>query len=114
MTPHEAPLTKKNLLDRLTRSKDYKKLNVEQKLQAMLAFADFKWLVENGYVLDVQAFAGKIGYTPQHVRVLCRGGKIDCLKRGYGASSPQAEEEFQYFFLPEQYAAFFAAQKAKV
>lgn len=112
MSLHRPP-TKKNLLDTLVRSKNYKKLDSEQKLQAMLAFADFKDLLAWGYVLDVQVFAAKTGYTPQHVRVLCRQEKIDCIKRGYGASSPQAEEEFQYFFLPEHVAAFFASQKAR-
>lgn len=112
--PHPMTPAKRSPLERLLRTTKYKELNAEQKLAAMLEHNDFKWLLARGLVLDVQAFAAKTGYTPQHVRVLCRQEKIDCIKRGYGASSPQAEEEFQYFFLPEHVTAFFASQKAKV
>lgn len=99
--------------DELTRSMAFKALNPARKLKAMLEFKSFDTLIEHGDLLNAQMFAARTGYTPQHVRRLCREGKISCIKRGYQGKSPQADEEFQYFFLPEHVTAFFAAQNAR-
>lgn len=107
--PMKAKLAKPNPFERLLRSTRYKQSTPTEKLELMLKHRTFKELLASGHVLDVQALADKTGYTPQHVRVLCRQEKIDAIKRGYGASSAQADEEFQYFFLPEQAASLFAA-----
>jgi hypothetical protein len=109
----KAKSEKANPFEKLLRSTKYKALPPCEKLTAMLSHRTFKDLLEQKHVLDVQDLAARTGYTPQHVRVLCRQGKIDCIKRGYGASSAQADEEFQYFFLPEQAAGLFATQKGK-
>lgn len=104
---------KRTPFEKLLRSTKYKVSTPEQKLELMLEHRTFKELLAQGHVLTVGGFADKTGYTPQHVRVLCREGKIDALKRGYGAASAIAQEEFQYFFLPEQVTALFAAQKGR-
>jgi hypothetical protein len=116
MSPHpmkHKPKTQASFFDALVKSRAFKALNPEQKLDAMLAYKDFNQLLKDGDLFDVQGVARRTGYTPQHVRVLCRQEKLACIKRGYGASSPQADEEFQYFFLREQASSLFAAQKGK-
>lgn len=108
------PLTKPlPPFEKLLRGHRYKQSSPAEKLYLMLQYKTFAELRAQGHILDVQDLAGKTGYTPQHIRVLCRQGKIACLKRGYGASSAIAEEEFQYFFLPEQAAGLFSVQKGK-
>lgn len=113
MSPHPMTKAAQTPFERLLRSSKYKSLAPTERLDAMLKYRTFKDLLEQKQVLDVQDLADRTGYTPQHVRVLCRQGKIDCIKRGYGAQSSIADEEFQYFFLPEQAAGLFANQKGK-
>ena len=95
---------------KIQRSSAYKKSTVADKLNMLLEVMSFEDLLEEGILLDVQGMAAKTGYTPQHIRVLCRQGKLTCIRRGYGAASAQAEEEFQYFFLREQVSALFSAE----
>lgn len=113
MSPHPMTKTATTPFERLLRSTKFKVLMPSAKLVEMLKHRTFKELLAQGYVLDALTFAEKIGYSRQHVYVLCREGKIDCIKRGYGAASAQVDEEFQYFFLPEQVGEFFAGQKGK-
>ena len=108
-----SPMTKTSPFDRLLRSTAFKESTPDEKLKLMLEHKGLHELLAGGWLLDVQTLAKKVGYTPQHVRVLCREEKIPCVKRGYGAASAIAEEEFQYFFLPEVVKALFKYQRAR-
>ena len=96
-----------SLFERTTRSSAYKALKPTQKLDVMLAHKPFEQLLKDGDLFDVQGASQRSGYTPQHVRRLCREERLDHLTRGLN------NEEVHFYFLPEQLAALFTYKKAK-
>jgi len=60
-------------------------------LEEMLKVLPFNDLVEEGFILGVEAVAARTGYTPQHLRRLCADEKVDHIKQG---NMPR------YYFLP--------------
>lgn len=95
------------IFDRLLRSFAYKAMEPNQKLAAMLQYKTFNQLLKDGDVFDVQDASDRSGYTPQHIRRLCREKRIAHIDRG------PTPEEVVFFFLPEQLTALFRYQKAK-
>lgn len=95
------------IFDRLLRSFAYKAMEPNKKLVAMLQYKTFDQLLKDGDVFDVQGASDRSGYTPQHIRRLCREKRIAHIDRG------PTPEEVVFFFLPEQLTALFRYQKAK-
>jgi hypothetical protein len=93
--------------DRLIRSTAYKAMKPDEKLSAMLKHKTFEQLLKDGDLYDANGAAQRSGYTPQHIRRLCRTPtRLDHLTRGAG-------EDAQLYFLPEQLDALFTYKKAK-
>lgn len=76
-------------------------------LEEMLRVKTFDELLKDGDVFDVQGAANRSGYTPQHIRRLCREGRLAHIDRG---PSP---DEVAFFFTLEQLSGLFRYQKAK-
>lgn len=95
--------------DTLLKSAAYKALTPTQKLDAMRVHKSFAELLNDGNIFDVQGASQRSGYTPQHVRRLCREERLGAITRGL----PGAPEEVQFFFLPEQLDDLFSYRKAK-
>lgn len=91
----------------LIKSRAYAALTPTQKLDAMLAYKPFEQLLKDGDILDVQGASQRSGYTPQHVRRLCREERLACIPRGLNP------EEVQFFFLPEQIKGLFSNRRAR-
>jgi hypothetical protein len=104
--PMKAPAANSSF-DRLLRSSAYKSLDPHKKLDAMLEHKSFTQLLTDGDIFDVQGASDRSGYTPQHIRRLCREKRIAHIDRG------PTPEEVVFFFLPEQLTALFRYQKAK-
>lgn len=96
-----------SLFERTIRSNAYKALTPTQKLDVMLAHKSFEQLLKDGDLFDVQGASQRSGYTPQHVRRLCRENRLDHLERGLN------DAEVHFYFLPEQLKALFTYKKAK-
>lgn len=93
--------------EHLLRSSAYKAMAPTQKLEAMLEFKSFEELLNEGWILDVQGASQRSGYTPQHVRRLCREERLGCIPRGLN------KEEVQFFFLPEQISSLFSNRRPR-
>ncbi len=78
-----------------------------EKLEAMLKHKTFEQLLAANDILDVQGASQRSGYTPQHVRRLCRENRLDHIRRGL------VEEEVHFFFLPEQVKNLFTTRRAR-
>ena len=100
-------LKEPTLFERTIRSSAYKALKPESKLDVMLAHKPFEQLLKDGDLFDVQGASQRSGYTPQHVRRLCREERLDHLTRGLN------DEEVHFFFLPEQLKALFTYKKSR-
>jgi hypothetical protein len=88
----------------LIKSRAYAALTPTQKLDAMLAYKSFEQLLNDGDILDVKGASQRSGYTPQHVRRLCREDRLDHIRRGL------VEEEVHFYFLPSQIASLFSSR----
>lgn len=67
----------------------------------MIALKPFEQLIEDGDIFGIPEACKRSGYTPQHLRRLCHGKKIDCLLRGE-----------QFFFNHAALAGLFEYRKA--
>lgn len=76
-------------------------------LAEMLQVKTFGQLLKDGDVFDVQGASDRSGYTPQHIRRLCREKRVDHIDRG------PTPDEVVFFFTLEQLNGLFRYQKAK-
>ncbi len=76
-------------------------------LEEMLRVKTFDELLKDGDVFDVQGASDRSGYTPQHIRRLCRENRIAYIERG------PTPEEVVFFFTLEQLNGLFRYRKAK-
>ena len=88
-----------------TRSR--KNFGVDTTLSEMLQVKTFDQLLKDGDIFDVQGASDRSGYTPQHIRRLCRERRIAHIDRGPTAN------EVVFFFTAAQLTALFRYQKAK-
>ena len=100
-------LAQNNPFERMRRSFLYKNAKPTEKLVLLLQFKPFEQLLKDGDLFDVQGASQRSGYTPQHVRRLCREERLDHLTRGLN------DAEVHFYFLPEQLEALFTYKKAK-
>lgn len=108
MTTKAAPLSAQAAaFQALLKSRAYAALNPTQKLDAMLAYKTFEQLLKDGDILDVQGASQRSGYTPQHVRRLCREDRLGHIRRGL------VEEEVHFYFIPDQIKGLFTTRRAR-
>lgn len=93
-------------LDALFKSRAFSSLSPTDKLVAMLKVEPLEKLLAAGHVYNARAFGERVGYSYDHVRRLCRAGKLDPAPVMLGAGKVWRE----YFFLPEHIDAVFAAR----
>ena len=75
----------------------------QKTLEDLLKRKSFDQLLKDGDIFDIEVAAAKTGYSPQHLRRLCAGGKIGCIARG----------DSQYYFLPEHITAIFSIREPR-
>lgn len=80
---------------------------LETPLETMLRSKTFEQLLIDGDIFDVKGASDRSGYTMQHIRRLCREGRLAHINRGLN------DEEVQFFFLPEHLTGLFKFQKAQ-
>lgn len=93
-------------LEALVASPAFEKLEPTEKLVAMLRFKDINALITEGRVFNAKLFGERVGYSYDHVRRLCRAGKLHPAPVMLGAGKVWKE----YYFLPEHIDAVFAAR----
>lgn len=97
---------KKMSLETLIASRAFARLSPTEKLVAMLKLTSIEQLVADGQVYSAKTFGERVGYSYDHVRRLCRAGKISPAPVMLGSGQVWRE----YFFLPEHIDAIFAAR----
>ena len=78
------------------------KFKVGTTLEVMLQVKAFNDLITDGDIFTVKGAAKKLGYTPQHIRRLCRQNRLPHIRRGV------TENEFHFYFLPEHLTGLFS------
>ena len=95
-------------LDALVASNNFKKLSPTDKLVAMLRVKPLEVLISEGRVFTAKLFGERVGYSYDHVRRLCRAGKIKPEPVMLGQGKCWRE----YYFLPEHIDAVFAQKSS--
>lgn len=85
---------------------EFKKKTPTEKLTAMLALANLADLENLGLVFNAKTFGERVGYSYDHVRRLCRAGKLKPAPVMHGRGKVWRE----YYFLPEHLEAVFASK----
>jgi hypothetical protein len=72
------------------------------RLDVLLKTKSFDRLLADGDIYDVRGASQRSGYTPQHVRRLCKEGRLEHFTRGVN------KDEVHYYFFPEYLTALFS------
>lgn len=106
VTPPKRGTMKKPSLEALVASHAFKAMDPTEKLIAMLKVKPIEQLIAEDRVYNAKTFGERVGYSYDHVRRLCRAGKIKPAPVMLGAGKVWKE----YFFLPEHIDAVFASR----
>ena len=93
-------------IEALLASPTYAKMTPTEKLVAMLKVKPLEALIAEGRVFTAKTFGERVGYSYDHVRRLCRAGKITPPPVLLGSGKTWKE----YFFLPEHIDAVFSSK----
>ena len=107
---HAAAKTKIQVqtIEKLQAQPEYARLSPTDKLVSMLKIKPLGELIIAGHVYTAKIFGERVGYSYDHVRRLCRAGKIIPLPILLGSGKVWRE----YYFLAEHIDAVFANKES--